>query len=155
MTASPFPGDRRAAVSLTYDDCLPCHRLAVAPALDAAAILSVLPHAKAGKVRLLATSALTRSQAAKDTPTLHEAGVPNFEVVGWFALMGPANIPAPIVSKLNTEVLRIMALPETQERLATLGFDPLPMGVKESGAYIADQLGKFKTMVTAAGAQVD
>lgn len=114
-----------------------------------------LPHAKAGKVRLLATSALTRSQAAKDTPTLNEAGVPNFEVVGWFALMGPANIPAPIVNKLNTEVARIMALPETLERLASLGFDPLPMGVKESSAYIADQLGKFKTMVQAAGAQVD
>ena len=114
-----------------------------------------LPHAKAGKVRLLATSALTRSQATKDTPTLHEAGVPNFEVVGWFALMGPANIPEPIVKKLNAEVARIMALPETLERLAALGFDPLPMGVKESGSYIADQLGKFKTMVTAAGAQVD
>lgn len=114
-----------------------------------------LPHAKSGKLRLLATSALTRSQAAKDTPTLNEAGVPNYEVVGWFALMGPANIPAAVTAKLNAEVLRIMALPETLERLASLGFDPLPMGVKESGAYIADQLGKFKTMVNAAGAQVD
>lgn len=114
-----------------------------------------LPHAKAGKVRLLATSALTRSLAAKDTPTLHEAGVPGFEVVGWFALMGPANMPATVTAKLNAEVLRIMALPETLERLASLGFDPLPMGVKESGPYIADQLGKFKTMVNAAGAQVD
>lgn len=114
-----------------------------------------LPHAKAGKVRLLGTSALTRSQAAKDTPTLNEAGVPNFEVVGWFALMGPANMPAAVTTKLNAEVLRIMALPETLERLASLGFDPLPMGVKESGTYIADQLGKFKTMVTATGAQVD
>jgi tripartite-type tricarboxylate transporter receptor subunit TctC len=114
-----------------------------------------LPHAKSGKLRLLATSALTRSQAAKDTPTLHEAGVPNYEVVGWFALMGPANMPPAVTAKLNAEVLRIMALPETLERLASLGFDPLPMGVKESGAYIADQLGKFKIMVNAAGAQVD
>lgn len=114
-----------------------------------------LPHAKAGKVRLLATSALTRSQAAKDTPTLHEAGVPNFEVVGWFALMGPANIPESIMSKLNAEVSRIMSLPETLERFASLGFEPLTMGVNASGTYIADQLGKFKTMVNAAGARVD
>ena len=114
-----------------------------------------LPHAKAGKVRLLATSALTRSQAAKDTPTLHEAGVPNYEVVGWFALMGPASLPAAVTAKLNAEVTRIMAQPDTLERLAALGFDPLPMGVAQSGAYIEDQLGKFKTMVTAAGAQVD
>ena len=114
-----------------------------------------LPHAKAGKVRILATSGPTRSQAAKDTPTLIEAGVPGFEVMGWFAVMGPANMPAPVVALLNKEVQRIMALPEIRERMATLGFESMPMGVPESGKYIATQLMAYKNMVTTAGAQAD
>ncbi len=113
------------------------------------------PHAKSGKVRMLATSALTRGGASKDVPTLVEAGVPGFEVVGWFALMGPANMPPAIVATLNKEVVRIMGLPDIKDRMATLGFDILTMGVRESGTYVADQLGKFKTMVDAAGARAE
>ena len=114
-----------------------------------------LPHAKAGKVRLLATSGLARSGAAKDVPTLHEAGVPNFEVMGWFSVSGPAGLPAPIVAQLNREIQRIMALPDIKERMATLGFDITPMGVAESPAYIGKQLAAFKNMVDAAGAKAE
>ncbi len=114
-----------------------------------------LPHAKAGKVRILATSGPTRSQAAKDIPTLIEAGVPGFEVMGWFAVMGPANMPAPVVALLNKEVQRIMALPDIKDKMATLGFDVMPMGAAESGKYIATQLLAYKAMVQAAGAQAD
>ena len=114
-----------------------------------------LPFAKAGKLRLLATSGPTRSAAAKDVPTLAEAGVPGFEVMGWFALTGPANMPPAVVTMLNREVQRIMALPDIREKMATLGFDSMPMGVAESPAYVAAQLGKYKAMVQAAGAQAD
>jgi tripartite-type tricarboxylate transporter receptor subunit TctC len=114
-----------------------------------------LPHAKAGKVRILATSGPTRSGAAKDIPTLIEAGVPGFEVMGWFAVMGPANMPAPVVAVLNREVQRIMALPDIKEKMATLGFESMPMAAPESGKYIATQLMAYKAMVQAAGAQAD
>jgi tripartite-type tricarboxylate transporter receptor subunit TctC len=106
-------------------------------------------------VRLLATSGLTRSAAAKEVPTLHEAGVPNYEVMGWFALTGPAGMPAPVVATLNREVQRIMALPEIKERMANLGFESMPMGVAESPAYVGKQLVAFKNMVEAAGAKAD
>ncbi len=114
-----------------------------------------LPHAKAGKVRLLATSGLTRSGAAREVPTLHEAGVPNFEVMGWFSVSGPAGIAPPIVAQLNREIQRVMALPDIKERMATLGFDIMPMGVAESPAYIGKQLAAFKNMVDAAGAKAE
>ncbi len=114
-----------------------------------------LPHAKAGKVRLLATSGLTRSGAAREVPTLHESGVPNFEVMGWFSVSGPAGIPQPIVAQLNREIQRIMTLPDIKERMATLGFDIMPMGVAESPAYIGKQLAAFKNMVDAAGAKAE
>ena len=114
-----------------------------------------LPLAKVGKVRLLATSGLARSGAAKDVPTLHEAGVPNFEVMGWFSVSAPAGLPAPIVAQLNREIQRIMALPDIKERMATLGFDIMPMGVAESPVYIGKQLAAFKNMVDAAGAKAE
>jgi tripartite-type tricarboxylate transporter receptor subunit TctC len=114
-----------------------------------------LPHAKAGKVRLLATSGLTRSLAAKDTPTLNESGVPGYEVMGWFALTGPAGMPAAIVTKLNQEVNRIMALSDIKEKMLTLGFESMPMGVAESPAYVAKQLNAYKNMVEAAGAKAE
>jgi tripartite-type tricarboxylate transporter receptor subunit TctC len=114
-----------------------------------------LPHAKAGKVRLLATSGLTRSLAAKDTPTLNESGVPGYEVMGWFALTGPAGMPAAIVTKLNQEVNRIMALFDIKEKMLTLGFESMPMGVAESPAYVAKQLNAYKNMVEAAGAKAE
>lgn len=114
-----------------------------------------LPHAKGGKVRILATSGLTRSLAAKDIPTLSESGVPGFEVMGWFALTGPAGMPASIVEKLNREVSRIMALPETKEKMLSLGFESMPMGVAESPAYVAKQLTAYKNMVEAAGAKAE
>ena len=114
-----------------------------------------LPFAKGGKLRILATSGPTRSGAAKDTPTLTEAGVPGFEVMGWFALTGPANMPPSVVAVLNREVQRIMALPDIRDKMAALGFDSMPMGVAESPAYVAVQLGRYKAMVQAAGAQAD
>jgi tripartite-type tricarboxylate transporter receptor subunit TctC len=114
-----------------------------------------LPHAKGGKVRILATSGLTRSLAAKDIPTLNESGVPGYEVMGWFALTGPAGMPAPIVDKLNREVNRIMALPEIKEKMLTLGFESMPMGVAESPTYVAKQLNAYKNMVEAAGAKAE
>jgi tripartite-type tricarboxylate transporter receptor subunit TctC len=114
-----------------------------------------LPFAKGGKLRILATSGPTRSSAAKETPTLTEAGVPGFEVMGWFALTGPANMPPAVVAMLNREVQRIMALPDIRDRMATLGFDSMPIGVTESPTYVAVQLGRYKAMVQAAGAQAD
>ena len=114
-----------------------------------------LPFAKGGKVRLLATSGPSRSAAAKDIPTLAEAGVPGYEVMGWFALTGPANMPPAVVATLNREVQRIMAQPDIREKMATLGFDSMPMGVTESPAYVSTQLGRYKAMVQAAGAQAD
>ena len=114
-----------------------------------------LPFAKGGKLRILATSGPTRSNATRETPTLTEAGVPGFEVMGWFALTGPSSMPPAVVATLNKEVQRIMALPDIRDKMATLGFDSMPMGVAESPAYVALQLGRYKAMVQAAGAQAD
>jgi tripartite-type tricarboxylate transporter receptor subunit TctC len=75
--------------------------------------------------------------------------------MGWFALTGPANMPPAVVATLNREVQRIMAQPDIREKMATLGFDSMPMGVSESPAYVGTQLGRYKAMVQAAGAQAD
>jgi tripartite-type tricarboxylate transporter receptor subunit TctC len=64
-------------------------------------------------------------------------------------------MPAPIVDKLNREVSRIMALPEIKEKMLSLGFESMPMGVTDSPAYVAKQLNAYKNMVEAAGAKAE
>lgn len=114
-----------------------------------------LPHAKSGKVRILATSGATRSAAAREIPTMIEAGVPGFDVIGWFCLLAPAATPAPVVAILNREVLRILAVPEMRERITTSGNEVMTTTPAETTAYMTAQLAKYKMMVDAAGAKAD
>src|ERR1700704_90406 len=69
----------------------------------------LLPHIKAGRLRLLAVAAGTRDPTLPGVSTISEEGVPGFDVVGWFGLLAPAGTPAPVVRKLHAEVVRILA----------------------------------------------
>lgn len=85
---------------------------------------SALPMAKEGKIRAIAQTTAKRSPAAPDVPTVAES-LPGFEATTWFAMFAPANTPKPIIDKLNAEVVRVFKLPEVNERLKTLGLDPV------------------------------
>jgi tripartite-type tricarboxylate transporter receptor subunit TctC len=81
------------------------------------------PHIRAGKVRALASTGARRMEAAPDLPTLMEAGVPDFEVYGWFGAFAPAGTPTEIVRRLNKAINEVLSLPDVRERLRALGFD--------------------------------
>jgi tripartite-type tricarboxylate transporter receptor subunit TctC len=68
----------------------------------------MLPQAKAGKVKILASGGMQRTRATPDVPTMHEAGFPGFDVSSWFALMVPAATPRPIVDRLHRETEAIL-----------------------------------------------
>jgi tripartite-type tricarboxylate transporter receptor subunit TctC len=68
----------------------------------------VLPHVKAGRLRLLAVSAAARDPALPNVPTIVEEGVPGYEVIGWYGLLAPAGTPAAVIKKLHAEVARIL-----------------------------------------------
>lgn len=87
---------------------------------------TVIPQTRAGKVRILAVTSARRSPALPDVPTLAESGLKGFDVSQWLALLGPANLPQPIVERLNAQINVILGSAELQKRLQELGFEAAP-----------------------------
>jgi tripartite-type tricarboxylate transporter receptor subunit TctC len=87
-------------------------------------VQSVLQHVKSGKLRALALSGKTRSTVLPDVPTLDEAGVKGFETTAWWAVFGPANMPADVAGTLKTEIEKIVRSDAFRERLGSIGVQP-------------------------------
>jgi tripartite-type tricarboxylate transporter receptor subunit TctC len=118
------------------------------------ALVSSIEYIKAGKLRGLAVTAATRSEALPDIPTLSEF-VPGYEATSVYGLGGPKNMPAVIVEKLNKEVNTILADPRMQARLAELGGAALPGSSAEFGKFIADETEKWGKVIRAANIKVE
>jgi tripartite-type tricarboxylate transporter receptor subunit TctC len=116
---------------------------------------SSLPHVKAGKLRALAVTSARRSTAAPDIPTMAEAGLPDFEVTSWFALVAPAKTPQAIIARLNSEVRKILDRPEIRARLAALGADAAPSTPDALAGLIASETAKWAKVVKASGTKID
>lgn len=84
-----------------------------------------LPYVKAGRVRAIATTGATRSATYPDTETIAEAGFKDIVIVGYYAIVGPKGLPAPIVTRLNTEIRRAMASPMVADALSNQGTEPV------------------------------
>ena len=115
---------------------------------------TVLPHAKAGKLRALATIGSTRSAAAPELPTVAET-IPGFEVNNWIGLLAPAGTSADIVRRWNAEVNRIMQGADLKQRLVTEGARFSPNTPEEFGVFIKAEIAKWAPVVKASGARVD
>jgi len=118
-------------------------------------VLTALPHIRDGKVRVLATTGLKRSEVLPDVPTVDEAGVPGFEAGTWFGIYAPAKTPRAIVDKLNTETLAAIADPAIEKRLKGLGVDIIAKGPKELGDLTKSDLEKWGPIVQKAGVKLD
>ena len=110
-----------------------------------------LPHVKAGRVRALGISGRERSPAAPEIPTIAESGVPGFEFYLWQAVIAPARMPRPIMSRLNSEVNAALNHVETKERLTSLGAEPTPSTPQQADAHIRAEVERWlKTLKPAA-----
>ena len=116
---------------------------------------NVMPQVKAGRLRALAQSGLTRSSIAPDLPTVVEAGVPGYEVVVWFGLVAPAGTPREVIVKLNTEVLKVLAMPDVRERFLAQGVEPMGSTPEQFGEHIRAQMAKWGKVVKDAGVQAE
>lgn len=116
---------------------------------------SAMPHVRSGKLKGLATTGATRSPAAPDLPTVAEAGVPGFEVVGWNGVMAPAGTPPDVVAKLNAAIKQALASPEVAERLTGLGANVVWNTPADFGAFIRAEVAKWGKVVKASGAKID
>lgn len=105
---------------------------------------STAAHIREGKLRALATTFHQRSPLMPELPSITEAGQPAFPVGPWFALVGPAGLPADIVTRMNKEMVAVLAKPAVKEAMARHGFIARSSTPEELGAYMKDQLGVWK-----------
>jgi tripartite-type tricarboxylate transporter receptor subunit TctC len=94
---------------------------------------------QSGDVRGLAVTSKTRAAAIPDVPTIAETVKPDFDVTGWFGLLGPARMPAALVTRLNEDLNRVVLAPEFRTRLVTLGIDVMGGTPEAVGALIASE----------------
>ena len=116
---------------------------------------SSLQLVREGKLRALGVTSSVRSPAAPDIPTIAESGLPGFDAVSWFALFAPANTPKPIIDKWQTEVRRILKLPDVAKRLADAGLDTVGGTPEELAAYQKSEITKWAKVVKDSGAKAD
>jgi len=109
------------------------------------------PHVRAGKVRALATTGVTRAKVLPDVPTMQEAGVPHYEAIAWFGVFAPAGTPREIIARLHTEIASILLIPAVQDSLNTLGIEVNSAGPDQLGALVKGDIQKWGSVVQKAG----
>jgi len=117
--------------------------------------ITALPFIKSGKVKALAVTSATRSAVLPDVPTIAEAALPGFEVVGWNGLLAPAGTPRPIIDKLNAEIVRILHTPAMTNSLRDQGVDVVGDTPDEFAAVIAADIAKWRAIIQAAGIKIE
>lgn len=142
MVHVPYKG-----ASLAVADLIAGHVLVTSTTLTTAAT-----QIKAGRARALAVSSNSRVPDFPELPTFAELGYPNLTAAIWFGLSGPPGMVPEIVNRLNTEVRRILRLPEVRERLRPEGIEPGDLDPPAFTAFVAAELRRWEPVVRASGA---
>lgn len=116
---------------------------------------AALPLVTAGKLRALGIASPKRSQAYPDVPTIAEAGVPGFEVMGWYGVLGPARMPRDVVAKLSGEIMRLARKSDVRASLLKAGAEPVGSSPEEFAAFIASDYEKWLKVIKAANITAD
>src|SRR5262245_1540497 len=110
---------------------------------------------RGGKVKPLAVTALKRAELFPNVPTMVEAGVPDFEITSWFVLLAPAATPAPIVARLNAEVVKVLARDDVKSTLGTQGLNLASSSPQEFTAHIKSEIARFTRIARTAGIKAE
>ena len=116
---------------------------------------AVMPLIKGGQLRALGVTSLKRSAELPDVPTVSEAGVPGFEVSGWYALFVPARTPAAVIQKLHADTVTALADPTTKARLEGLGVSVIGSSPEELRLYLKAEMDKWGAIIKEAGIKVE
>jgi tripartite-type tricarboxylate transporter receptor subunit TctC len=108
---------------------------------------STLPHVRSGAVRPLGVTSARRAPYLPEVPTVAEAGVPGFDVVEWYAVVGPAGMPAGAAERLNREIMAVAGTPEGRARLLDLGAEVVGGTPAEFGAFLRAEMDKIGRVV--------
>jgi tripartite-type tricarboxylate transporter receptor subunit TctC len=145
MVAVPYKGTQPAMMDVIGGN-VPVIFDALGPAMT---------HLKAGKVRPLAVTSRMRSPLLPNVPTLAESGMESVDLATWIGFVAPAGVDKAIVAKLNQEIVRILNLPETSERLTGIGMEVVGSTPEQFAQLIKDDAVKFGRIIKAAGIRVE
>lgn len=145
MTHIPYKGNGPALVDLVGGQIQ----------VGITSMVSTVPYVKSGRLRALAITSTKRSKIMPDTPTIAESGYPGCEVSSWYGLLAPARTPAPIVSKLNQAIAKILVRRDVAERLAADGVDPGGDTPDSFAVYIKSEIEKWGKVIKIARIKVD
>ncbi len=116
---------------------------------------SILPHVQSGKLRALAIARPARLPEYPNLQTFAEAGVPGYEVNAWYSMHAPAGVPKDIVAKLNRDFVRVLKLPDIQERLKALGSEGVGNTPEELAKFVRVESAKYAKAIKDAGVKVE
>ena len=123
--------------------------------MSIAAAISAIPQVKAGKLRVLAIGDSRRSSEMPDLPTIAEAGVPGYQATIWSGLLAPAGTPAPIIERLNREVVKAVRAPDFRAKLLELGAESVGSTAAEWGAFLRSEIEKWQKIAKRAGMRAE
>lgn len=120
-----------------------------------ASTVSLLPYVTTGRLRALAVTSRKRSPALRDMPTIAEAGVPEFEVTSWTAMMAPTGTPKVIIEALNSEIIRTLQTTDIRKRLSDQGYEVIGSTPEECSIHIKAEIAKWGKVVRTSGMRVE
>jgi tripartite-type tricarboxylate transporter receptor subunit TctC len=123
--------------------------------LYVSSVPTLLGHIKNGKLRAIAVTAAKRTDDLPQTPTVAESGYKGFEAVTWFGLLGPAKLPASVVSTVNAELNKALNSPDLRKKLEDQGLNVTPSSSDDFGKLIRTDIAKWAPVVKDSGAKVD
>lgn len=114
-----------------------------------------MANAKAGKLRVLAVATPERLAQLPDVPTMNEAGVADFTAYAWQGLVGPAGVPADVVSKLDADLQKVLKTPDVAQKIIEMGVEPMPMSAADFQKYATEQRELWADVIKKAGIRLE
>ena len=116
---------------------------------------SAMPFVKSERLRALAVTSAKRLQLMPQLPTIAEKGLPGYDVASWFGLCAPKKTPIAITKKISDDASAIIKTSEMQDRLASLGAQPMSMPMEKFGPFVQTEIGKWSKVVRDSNARVE
>lgn len=118
-------------------------------------LVTLLPIATSGRIRILALVNYARTTTAPDLPTVAESGVPGYGAAAWIGMFAPVGTPPNIIARLNAEVARALALPDVRRAYETAGLEPAPMSSEDMGRLVLDEIKQWGKVIKEANIKID